>query len=773
MKIIRFINKKMEILSDFNWTDLHNTDELDDKDLRFTLYDGPIQAPKATALFFDIDNLPKEKEDLLGETIDNHFNYYEFYILFTGGGYHVYLPIEKPFTKEDSPYYVSSYQSLCKKFEDKLGHPFDKQVFGATKYGRVVGSINSKSNERVNLCFYNEGQRLEGLDKVLKRRRGIRRTTQVKTKQENDELEQHILYKNCNLIRQSCRKKTEINYKVWKKIVMAFAAKQSHTAAHEFSMRLEKYDKDAVDTFFNVEKPNYFVSCKKLREDYREWRKDENPCHGCRHNVPVNGLPNITGTLPTPSFTRGFHTQKTLKNKGAEDTYMLDHENIAIDDVINYAINKNRNDWKVNERTLYQFNGKIYKAVWNNIYKEEDVTGEFSNQISDIPLYGIQKSSSLKKVLKYFPSVLKASVEHTPMMDDSNLIAFNNGVYDLHNMVFKQHGRENLILNHTHINYNESAKCPTFLHILKKVLIGEDKIELFRCFAGLALSNIPPKEYQQFLWFHGPPGSGKTGVSTILSNILTLGNDNENTVIRLSPKIIYDKSKNFDYDLRGTKMIFLDDLKLRDSLDALKAFEDWIVPFISADTVSCRILFRSAFNAPLTATFFLTSNEIPRSIRGGQGLLRRMRTLEFHRHMDGRELGQAIAECLNDSKEMEGIAYWMLTGLKEMRRKGQLLPDKTEEERNFIDVQGYLDEEIIVEKFLEDNYTVAMNWKASVPLPDIYLKFMKEGKVQNNLGKMTFNQIMVEYIGKKLGLMHCAVKKKRRNGSVILHLEPK
>ena len=679
MKTVRFKKKKLKILGDYTWDDLLVEDASYAEDVRFTLYDGYVSDPIAMAIMFDIDHFPKEKENHLCNIIEEAFSGIEWYLVATGRGYHVYLPLVAGFTRQQVPNYKQSYLTKLNLLEKQLEHSFDKGVFGATKYGRAVGSSNSKNGNPVYCVMYSDAPRLKDIDSFLTFVVVEKTPIIFESKKEESGLEQHALYKHCPLIYDSCQKHETIPYELWKYIMLEFANRESLYAAHDFSQRIEGYDKEAVDDFFTNPK-TYLVGCERVRTMYYEWR-NETPCDRCSHKTPGNSLCNVHGPWPTPSRHNGFHTW--FKTKEASG---VNPKSVEPQDIAGEFFNRHEKSLTRDDCTLYIFNGTHYEELAQDIERPKYWSQAMMKKIMGIPTYGINRSNHMMEVgrhLLYYSTEGLASGEAL----DVDLISFANGVYRISDATFHQHDRKFKVTSTLSYAYNPEAKCDTFLTYLKRSLFTDDKVALLQTFAGLAISNIPVSEVQQFLWIYGQTDTGKSGFVNVIKNLLCTGEDVSNPYVSMQPQRILKAFEQFPYDIRGKKLLWVDDLKLRESHEKAHAFEEWIVPFVSNPIVDCKVPYKASVQATNTMTVILTSNYIPEILKKGEGIMRRLRTVKFHAPMTEDEDRNRLLHCLNDEQEQQGILMWALQGLRmalDRKQNGyKLLPEYTTEELAF------------------------------------------------------------------------------------------
>ena len=152
-----------------------------------------------------------------------------------------------------------------------------------------------------------------------------------------------------------------------------------------------------------------------------------------------------------------------------------------------------------------------------------------------------------KEVLAYLDLIIDSK-----SMSDANLIAFNNGVYDLSNGQFKEFSPDFIILNKIPWNYNPDAKSEIIDKTLSKLACGDTVIiRLLEESIGYTLYRR--NELRKCFLLKGEKANGK---STYLEMLKTmLGEDNVSALDlkdfgdRFSPASLFGKLANIGDDI--------------------------------------------------------------------------------------------------------------------------------------------------------------------------------------------------------------------------------
>src|SRR5690606_11333505 len=176
MKALYFENKKMKILGEYSPEDLINGKVIEGDDIRFSLYtdtwkniDGQnTKVRKADYLLIDIDNCSLQTAKIFKLRLRKIFSDVTYTLVYTGGGLHMYIPVSYGFKEEDKANYKTSYDELCAYLAEQLNHEeVDNKCFGASKYGRVIGSTNTKYGTVVELLDNHVSGRIDKLSDIL------------------------------------------------------------------------------------------------------------------------------------------------------------------------------------------------------------------------------------------------------------------------------------------------------------------------------------------------------------------------------------------------------------------------------------------------------------------------------------------------------------------------------------------------------------------------------------------------------------------------------
>ena len=526
----------------------------------------------------------------------------------------------------------------------------------------------------------------------------------------------------------------------------------------------------AVHSFFNEDK-QYSVACGTVRE-LHEREFGEGICSGCPHYSGGNNLLcNVHGPIPTKSYTNNFRRQ----HKDEQGNYQLDYDSFVAEDAAGYFYNKYRKIIRRVGGRFFLYMGEMYEFFSDDLGKLKGYTSAALRKIySTLNITTLLVPHEIR-LLKALDSVLSREIPEEEAPNDMNYIAFDNGVFHLDTGKFTGFGPEYLITDKIGVTYGTGKKCPNFLALLELTLMAQDKIDLLQFFFGLSLSNYPVNEIQKFLWTYGEPGTGKTTILNALGDIIQMGEGNTDAFIRLPANDNPAPEIDFRYDLGKVKALVIDDLKLRNDKKRIERFEEWVVPFVSTPTQSCRVLYKTSFQALNRATIFISTNSIPGALfRRGEGLLRRLRSLKLDYVLTRDEGVPYVKKC---KEELEGIVNWGLQGLlnalDRVKNGGELIPPLTEEERVFRRNE-------IIETTGEDDVLIATLNKFNVGYDKkgVYLKdFVKRYHAHPNALAMTtskeIKKLLLLQLSKRLRKPSTLLWKRKAEGMWMAGIEPK
>ena len=639
-------------------------------DLRFTLYDGDDDH---LAFMFDIDHYAFYKRQKVinaaREVLD-----VKHYVVGTGRGFHVYVPVSAPFPGSEFAHYKKSYLKLVERFIEALGEEkeFDTNVFSAKKLGRVPGSRNSKGG-MVVLYAEHHGPLCRTLGDVLERHElKDRHQIPIKTVGENGPQDSPIM-KYCGAMRWVRDQKT-CRHDLWKALVYVCKAAGDRDLAHYISQG-DDYDGAEVDRLLDGEKEK-LLTCQIIDGEMN--KLGYTACPECKF-YPLRMSPiAITGPHPTPSYTKGFFKTKKVKTidstktgpKGGvvyKEEYVPDTRSVEVDDLYAYYVNRKFNDvvYVEEKDTLYEY----VDSKWQLLTHCSKVSSSVLNEVAaGLATKWIPRGTEAAQIGPMFKN--KQGFRAVPLekFDRAGYIKFRDGALELETGEFLRDTKRMYFTAEVNTNYEANAKCPTFTQMLERHIPNKLEQRLYQVFLGLSISQIPNYAYESFLWMKGSPGAGKT---TFLEVFKILSNGSH---IAVKGEENFAVSNATKVDFTGKSVMWMDDFKLADKRQAPN-WESFINKIASGEEIYIDPKYVQAFEAKPTCTLVATSNQDPPFTGSDQGLMRRLRYLSLNMVVDKKD--SDIRQKLE--RELPGIANWALEGLNFFREHG--MPEESENEK--------------------------------------------------------------------------------------------
>lgn len=440
----------------------------------------------------------------------------------------------------------------------------------------------------------------------------------------------------------------------------------------------------------------------------------------------------------------------------------------------------NLTDFGNAERLIYHHGQDLHWDVrrgkwlyWNKKYWEIDESGTITRLAKDVArqLYSeaasIEDSAIRKEISKYARSCesrakilamieLAKSLEYITILPDQLdkdpwKLNVQNGTIDLKTGQIGTHKRDDLITKILPVAYNPSAKCPTWLMFLDRIMDGNlDLIRFLQKAIGYSLTGSISEQCIFILY-----GGGANGKSVFLSTISFLMGDYaaQSPISTLTVK----KGESVPNDLarlKGKRFVSASESEVGQMLA-----ESLIKQLSGEDKLSVRFLHQEFFEYMPEFKVWLATNHLPR-IRGtDHGIWRRIRLIPFNVTIKDDEKDPELIGKLRN--ELPGILAWAIDGLRLWQKEGlkspEIITNATSQYREQSDAIGL---------FVEEECSIGENLR--VMAKDIFRAYQKwcEENEEHTLSKRQFSQKMIErgfvnekgtggyYFLKGVGLIH-------------------
>ena len=677
MRFVRDPNKKgrIQVEGSTSWADIIDGHTMRGDDLRVPLYSGPPSSPYVHTLIFDFDNLDWDHGEGLLDVLEATFSSLCL-LVHTGNGFHAYLPLVQSYTHGEIPMLKASYVMLCdelrRALEDKLPHTAQFKVdpgpFNMGAYGRMPGSSNTKKlDSQVSLYAWLEGDVLDRVEDLLvhkavePRRHADHRSPVAEGE---GALKDSVFYKHCRFLRWVHTDVNEVDYSSWKHAMILTSNLGRRDWADEINKDYQGDSAHAVDAFF--EKAGSYPSyCRTIsRSAMREsgWHG----CMGCSHNYSHNTPVNITGPAPTPSKSDGYH--KTDSEGDVVET------RINTNDVASEWSNRHSHA-SVVDGELWDYNPEegVYDRRADSIKDFATYDTPLRKELAAIPNHGIYESDDKKKLAQALSTSTYMHLRDTEEFDWAGHVAFNNGLLNVETGAIEAFDPEKRVTSKAVYDYDENLDF-SFVHdFFEDMTLCPEAVRLLQAFAGLMLSNIPNKSYQQFIWLSGAPVSGK---STLVELMDTVTGDKAISYPSTGSFAIAEDSYKLDFF--GRKIFYIDDLKL--PMGKERQFIAFMNPLVSGAAVNVKIPFKPIRKLAPKTTVAVTSNDFPPRQLAKEGFDRRLRVANFSVAMT-REHKRMLAAFYAEPAKMGAVMCWAVQGLKgcleRARETAEYLPGHT------------------------------------------------------------------------------------------------
>ncbi len=744
MRAVKFVDDKMVYIDRYSLADVQDKKVIEGEDIRFTLYDDiwktidgkKVKTRVADVLLIDIDDCLLPKAKLFKLRLRKLLHDIDYTLVFSGGGLHIYIPIMSGFQEKDKKSYKKSYDKLCDYLGEELKcETIDKGVFGASKYGRVIGSTNSKYNTLVELLDVHQGGRVDRLSDLLEYEE-VTDTVypEVVTKAiDGVPFYDSPIYNYCNFIKYCDTEKKTISYETWSDAINILSASGNRQHCHDISRGHEGYNYEETETKINSFDSYVGMACTKVSQ------KNPTVCNGCKFlRVPHMSASTITGSRTTISLHRG-HFQ-LAKN---DDGYAIDYSKLDVDSLLNHFLN-------INEGKLCKFQGEVYKldendVTWKEYFSENLKTyGSLVKDLEALTQHEI-KPTMLKKVLEYLKVVIPEfdNLPETP----SNLVVFKSNVFDTETKQFRARLPKDYItgVSSTDISQTKPIK---WLRFLNESINDERDINLLQEFFGLALSRLKTYDYQYVCWLYGLSGTGKSLIQTILGDMI--GNE---CSIYFTKDELLDNTFNVS-NVTAKTFLAVSEVSIGAS-DKLALLLEKKLNVLTDSHLVVKKLYVDKETVTNRLTTIVTSNDAPPTRSMDQGGARRIRAIEFCK--SPKEVNPNLRNELLE--ELPSIANWAIEGLFKVLDKG-MTEVSAEEQKS---IEEAVSENSSLADFIDHTIEITSNSEDMLATHVLFAKYEAHCDANKLSDRLDTRQLSIELVTKiqrKLGMKAHYIRKR-------------
>lgn len=240
---------------------------------------------------------------------------------------------------------------------------------------------------------------------------------------------------------------------------------------------------------------------------------------------------------------------------------------------------------------------------------------------------------------------------YTEISSNKGVINFKNGSYELDNMVFREHRKDDFVFHCLSYDYDAQADCPKWKTFIKEVLPQEDLQIAIQEALAYPLSKV---HLEKIIYLFGNGRNGKSISLEVITNVL--GNENVSHV----PLINITKNDGLALQQMENKLInisYENSSKIFDT-SALKSY-------ISGEALNVKRLYQDSYSTTNYPQSLMASNSMPQSDDFSEGFYRRFRFIPFNVTIEKDKVNPNLKNEL--CEELAGIANWLLEGVRRLR----------------------------------------------------------------------------------------------------------
>lgn len=307
-----------------------------------------------------------------------------------------------------------------------------------------------------------------------------------------------------------------------------------------------------------------------------------------------------------------------------------------------------------NRMLVYNQQKGIYE-----MWAEDQIMEETAKRLGKFSL----KNRQLE-VLNYIQSLTKRDME----VQKPDLIALQNGIFNLKTHELNPPNPENLIFNQIPVRYDPNARCPTFMKFINEVAHTSDISALQELVGYLFYGKY---KFNKIFLFVGQGRNGKTTLLNVMCALL--GNGNYSAVAlqdllnrHFSTAELYGKLANIADDLTNEALKNTGKMKM----------------FTGESQMMGERKFKDPFYFMNTAKIICACNEVPKTPDDTDAFFARIYPFTFPNQFreDDPKTDPDLIEKLTTANELSGIFNWGLEGLDRLFKNKCFSNSKTIEQ---------------------------------------------------------------------------------------------
>ena len=280
-----------------------------------------------------------------------------------------------------------------------------------------------------------------------------------------------------------------------------------------------------------------------------------------------------------------------------------------------------------------------------------------------------QSEAKTNAMLKMAAQHETISVSAGAFDSDRMLLNCANGLVDLRTGELLERGPEHLVSKLVDVDYDPTAKCPTFDKFIGDIFCGDK--ELIRWVQRALGYAITGSVNEQLLFIaYGTGANGKSTLFELINKLLSDYSRATDFELFLSNQKSDVRMMEAIGELKGTR------LALASESDGSKRFNETVLKRLTGgDTLRGTKLQQTAFEFKPEFKIWMLANHLPFARDGSHGFWRRIKIVPFARQFTTEEIDTTLPYQLE--AEAKGVLRWLVEGAVAWHRRVSKTQGKT------------------------------------------------------------------------------------------------
>lgn len=356
-----------------------------------------------------------------------------------------------------------------------------------------------------------------------------------------------------------------------------------------------------------------------------------------------------------------------------------------------------------------------------SLVQVSDAASEAQRKHLTMKATAYSKSSRVRAMMDFAKADSRIIVSNLDVDSDPWLVGAPNGVIDLHTGKMMKHSRDKLIMRSLGCSIDPSAKCPTWMAFIEKVVPDQEVRGFLHRACGYTLTGLTIEHHMVFI-----VGDGENGKSTFLETVFSAMGGYAHKAAE-SLLCTSDKGPTPPHvlaEIFGVRFLVSSEMRAGAKLN-----ETAIKDLTGGDTLRGEPKYQAGFDFTNSAKLWMAGNDKP-VIRGTDwGIWRRVRIVEFPVRIDPSERDEFLK--LKLQKEMPGILNWLVEGCLMWQKDGGLKAPPSVERA----VADYRADQDVLAQFVSE--MVETRPGATVKHADLFKAFTRWALATNSTNTIT------------------------------------